>query len=83
MAKLATRSGVEGQGVSLHAPLLRMGKAEIIKRGLALGVDYSLTRSCYDPTPDGASCGYCDSCLLRRRGFAQAGIPDPIPYAPR
>ena len=69
--------------MSLHAPLLRMGKAEIIRRGLELGVDYSLTRSCYDPTPDGASCGHCDSCLLRRRGFAQAGIPDPIPYAPR
>jgi len=83
MANLATRAGVEGHGLSLHAPLLRMGKADIIRRGLELGVDFSLTRSCYDPTPDGASCGHCDSCLLRRRGFAQAGVPDPIPYAPR
>ena len=83
MANLATRAGVEGARLTVHAPLLRMTKAEIICRGLELGVDYSLTRSCYDPARDGASCGQCDACLLRRRGFAQAGTADPIPYAPR
>ncbi len=83
MANLATRAGVEGARLTLHAPLLRMTKAEIIRRGLALGVDYSLTRSCYDPSRDGASCGHCDACLLRLRGFAETGSADPIPYAPR
>jgi 7-cyano-7-deazaguanine synthase len=80
MANLATRAGVEGGHLRIHAPLLDLTKSEIIKRGLALGVDYSLTRSCYDPRADGASCGRCDSCLLRLRGFEQAGSKDPIPY---
>jgi 7-cyano-7-deazaguanine synthase len=80
MANLATRAGVEGGHLRIHAPLLDLTKSEIIKRGLALGVDYSLTRSCYDPRADGASCGRCDSCLLRLRGFEQAGAKDPIPY---
>jgi 7-cyano-7-deazaguanine synthase len=83
MANLATRAGVEGERLRIHAPLLALTKAEIIRRGLALGVDYSLTRSCYDPAPGGESCGRCDACLLRRRGFAQAGAADPIPYAGR
>ena len=81
MAALATRAGVEGQPVRLHAPLLELTKADVIRRGLALGVDYALTRSCYDPLANGASCGRCDACLLRLRGFAQAGVRDPAPYA--
>lgn len=80
MANLATRAGVEGGHLRIHAPLLDLTKSEIIQRGLALGVDYSLTRSCYDPRADGASCGRCDACLLRRRGFEQAGAKDPVPY---
>jgi 7-cyano-7-deazaguanine synthase len=80
MANLATRAGVEGGHLRIHAPLLDLTKAEIIQRGLALGVDYALTRSCYDPRADGASCGRCDACLLRLRGFEQAGAKDPIPY---
>jgi 7-cyano-7-deazaguanine synthase len=62
----------------VRAPLLELSKADIIRRGLALGVDYGLTWSCYDPTPDGPPCGSCDSCILRRRGFAEAGVEDPI-----
>ena len=81
MAALATRAGVEGQPVRLHAPLLELTKADIIRRGLALGVDYALTRSCYDPLAHGVSCGRCEACLLRLRGFAQAGVRDPAPYA--
>jgi 7-cyano-7-deazaguanine synthase len=82
MARLATRAAVEsGRGVRIHTPLIALTKAEIIRRGLALGVDYRLTHSCYDPTPEGLACGACDSCQLRRRGFADAGIPDPLPYA--
>ena len=81
MANLATRAGVEGARLTIHAPLLELSKADIIRRGLALGLDYALTRSCYDPLSTGESCGRCDSCLLRRRGFAQAGVADPIPYA--
>lgn len=82
LANLATKAGVEGTtAFRIHAPLIRMSKAEIIRRGLELGVDYGLTHSCYDPLPDGRSCGRCDACRLRRRGFAQVGIPDPIPYA--
>ena len=80
LANLATRSGVEGQGVTLHAPLLQLSKAEIISLGLRLGVDYSVTRSCYDPAPDGASCGECDACQLRRAGFIKNGLQDPAPY---
>lgn len=77
MANLATRAAVEGQRVTIHAPLIDMTKADIIRRGLELGVDHSSTTSCYDPTPDGTPCRRCDSCLLRARGFAEAGITDP------
>jgi 7-cyano-7-deazaguanine synthase len=75
-----TRSGVEHQEPRLVAPLLHMTKAEIIRRGTELGVDYSLTHSCYDPADDGRACAHCDSCLLRRKGFADAGITDPTAY---
>lgn len=78
LANLATKGAVEGRGrLRVHTPLISFTKAEIIRRGLALGVDYSLTTSCYDPSPDGASCGHCDSCLLRRKGFAENGLADP------
>jgi len=77
MAALATRAGVEGRPARIHAPLLHLDKAAIIERGRALGVDYGLTTSCYDPAVDGAACGRCDACLLRARGFAQLGIDDP------
>ncbi len=81
MANLATRAGVEGtSSFRIHTPLISMTKAEIIKTGLALGVDYSLTHSCYDPTPAGISCGKCDSCRLRLKGFAEAGLSDPLKY---
>jgi len=80
MANLATKRAVEGQRLRIHAPLIALSKAEIIQRGLQLGVDHSLTRSCYDPTPAGAACGECDSCLLRLKGFAENGIEDPAPY---
>jgi 7-cyano-7-deazaguanine synthase len=84
MANLATKAGVEGrQRLRIHAPLIDMTKAQIIERGLALGVDYSVTHSCYDPDPAGRPCGTCDSCLLRRRGFAELGLEDPAsPAAP-
>jgi 7-cyano-7-deazaguanine synthase len=83
LANLATRAGVEGRGrFQIHAPLIHMAKADIIRLGAALGVDYGLTHSCYDPSPDGAACGRCDSCLLRRAGFQTAGVPDPTRYAP-
>ena len=81
VARLGTRAGVEGRPVELLAPLLGMSKAEIIRAGVNLGVDYGLTHSCYDPAPDGAACGGCDSCQLRRRGFQQAGVADPTRYA--
>ncbi|KAB8182121.1 7-cyano-7-deazaguanine synthase QueC [Nonomuraea phyllanthi] len=78
MAALATKAGVEGtQRLRVHTPLIELTKAQIIERGLALGVDYSLTHSCYDPESEGRPCGSCDSCLLRGRGFAEAGLPDP------
>ncbi len=77
LANLATKSGVEGNRLRIHTPLISWTKAEIIRRGLALGVDYSQTLSCYDPSPAGTPCGHCDSCLLRTRGFAQLGLPDP------
>ena len=80
MANLATKRAVEGQRLRIHAPLIALSKAEIIRRGLELGVDHSLTRSCYDPSPAGAACGQCDSCLLRLKGFAENGIDDPAPY---
>jgi len=82
MANLATKAGVEGRSkFKVHTPLIRMTKAEIIKRGLELGLDYSLTWSCYDPTPEGLACGLCDSCQLRLKGFTEAGVKDPIRYA--
>ena len=77
MAALATKAGVEGARFTIHTPLLDMSKAAIIRRGLALGLDYGLTHSCYDPAPDGRACGRCDSCVLRAAGFAQAGAADP------
>lgn len=77
MASLATRAGVEGQPLKILAPLLHLSKAEIIRRGLSLGVDYGLTWSCYEPAPDGRPCGRCDSCRLRARGFSEAGAADP------
>ena len=78
MANLATRAGVEGQTrLEIHTPLIELSKAQIIRRGLALGVDYELTISCYDPAADGAACGQCDACLLRQKGFAEAGVRDP------
>lgn len=80
MANLATRRGVEGHELQIHTPLIDLTKAEIIARGTALGVDYSRTRSCYDPSPAGESCGSCDSCLLRMRGFDENGLTDPAPY---
>jgi len=81
MANLAIKAAVEGRGkIRIHAPLLNLGKADIIRRGIALGVDYSLTHSCYDPSPDGEACGRCDSCLFRRKGFLEAGLTDPIVY---
>jgi 7-cyano-7-deazaguanine synthase len=78
MAALATRAGVEGGRFTIHAPLLRLSKADIIRRGIELGLDYGLTHSCYDPDPSGRPCGRCDSCTLRAAGFAQAGIADPV-----
>jgi 7-cyano-7-deazaguanine synthase len=81
MAHLATKAAVEGhQRLRIHTPLIQLTKAQIIQRGLELGVDYGLTHSCYDPSPDGASCGQCDSCLLRLKGFSEAGVADPIAY---
>ena len=79
LANLATAAGVEGrQRLKIHAPLIELTKAQIIQRGRALGVDYGLTSSCYDPGPDGEPCGQCDSCLLRAKGFREAGIADPL-----
>lgn len=81
MARLATRTGVEGQQeLHIQAPLLHLSKAEIIRRGLELGVDYGLTLTCYDPSPEGKSCGHCDACLLRMKGFAENGMLDPVSY---
>ena len=81
MANLATRAGVEGATrVEIHAPLIHMTKAEIIRKGQQLGVDYKLTHSCYDPDPSGRACGACDSCLLRKKGFEEAGLDDPTRY---
>ena len=81
MADLATRAGVEeGVRLRIHAPLLRLSKAEIVTRGVALGLDYGMTSSCYDPAADGAACGRCEACILRLKGFAEAGLPDPARY---
>lgn len=84
MAGLATKAAVEGrQRLKIHTPLIALAKAQIIRRGLELGVDYSITASCYDPLPDGTACGYCDACLLRLKGFSEAGVEDPAPYQAR
>jgi 7-cyano-7-deazaguanine synthase len=81
LAHLATKAGVEGRlRFSIHTPLIEMTKAQIIQRGMELGVDYALTHSCYDPSPAGLSCGHCDACQLRLKGFAEAGYTDPIEY---
>ena len=83
MANLATKAAVEGkQQIQIHAPLSGMTKAEIIREGTRLGVDYGMTHSCYDPDPEGLACGRCDSCVLRKKGFHEAGVPDPTPYMP-
>ena len=83
LATLATRTGVEGDRFRIHAPLAGLSKADIIRAGMRLGVDYALTHSCYDPLPGGLACGRCDSCLIRREGFQAAGVPDPTRYADR
>jgi 7-cyano-7-deazaguanine synthase len=81
MANLATKMAVEGQALTMmRTPLIQMTKAEIIQKGIELGVDYALTHSCYDPPSKGKACGECDSCLLRKKGFKEAGIEDPIYY---
>jgi 7-cyano-7-deazaguanine synthase len=81
MAKLATRASIQGKAeTKIRTPLMYMTKAEIIRTGMALGIDYGITRSCYDPSPDGMACGQCDSCLLRKKGFKEAGVPDPTSY---
>jgi 7-cyano-7-deazaguanine synthase len=82
MANFATRAAVEQRKrITLHTPLIHMSKADIIREGLALGVDFAMTVSCYDPAPDGRACGRCDACVLRRKGFAEAGVADPTRYA--
>jgi 7-cyano-7-deazaguanine synthase len=81
LANLATRAGTAGERFRVHAPLVHMTKAQIIRRGLELGVDYAATHSCYDPGADGGACGRCDACILRRKGFAEAGVADPTLYS--
>ena len=84
MANLATKTAVQShkdERLKIRTPLIHLTKAQIIRRGIELGVDYGLTQSCYDPAPDGSACGRCDSCILRKKGFAEAGVPDPIRYA--
>ena len=83
MARLATKVGVEGAQLRIHAPLIELSKADIIRRGVALGVDYGLTVTCYQADDDGRACGRCEACRLRAAGFAAAGVPDPTPYQPR
>jgi len=80
MSDIGTKAGVGNRGIVIHAPLIQMTKSEIIQKGVSLGVDYSITHSCYDPSEDGLACGRCDSCILRRKGFIEAGIPDPTRY---
>jgi 7-cyano-7-deazaguanine synthase len=80
LSNLATRAAVEGRAMSIHAPLIELSKADIIRRGTALGVDYAMTVSCYQPDSEGRACGRCDSCRLRRQGFQEAGIADPTRY---
>jgi 7-cyano-7-deazaguanine synthase len=81
MANLATRAGVEGRRLTIHTPLIDMTKAQIVAAGTALGLDYGITHSCYDPDARGLACGACDACAIRRKGFAEAGVPDPTRYA--
>jgi 7-cyano-7-deazaguanine synthase len=82
MANLATKAGVEGRtAIQIHTPLIKLSKADIVRLGTEVGVDFALTHSCYDPDPDGRPCGHCDSCLLRRKGFDEAGVRDPLVYA--
>jgi 7-cyano-7-deazaguanine synthase len=81
LANVGTKAGTEGRRFQIHAPLIKLSKAEIIRKAVELNVDLSLTRSCYDPTPDGRACGECDSCQLRLKGFGEAGLVDPIRYA--
>jgi 7-cyano-7-deazaguanine synthase len=80
MANLATRAGIEGRRLRIHTPLISLSKAEIVKLGTRLGVEFALTWSCYDPGPDGAACGRCEACILRQKGFKEAGVEDPIAY---
>jgi 7-cyano-7-deazaguanine synthase len=81
LANIGTKAGVEGRRFQIHAPLIKMSKAQIVRKAIELDVDLALTHSCYDPTPEGRACGQCDSCQLRRKGFREAGIIDPIKYA--
>ncbi|OQX00398.1 MAG: 7-cyano-7-deazaguanine synthase QueC [Desulfobacteraceae bacterium IS3] len=82
MANLATKAGVEGRTkIKIRTPLISLTKAQIIRKGIELGVDYSMTHSCYDPSPEGLACGHCDSCILRKKGFAEANAPDPTRYS--
>ena len=81
MANLATKAGIEGEGFSIHTPLLHMSKADIATEAARLGLDAGMSWSCYDPTPDNKACGQCDACRLRAKGFADAGLPDPTIYA--
>jgi len=81
LANIGTKAGVEGRRFQIHAPLIKMSKAQIVSKAIELDVDLALTHSCYDPTPEGRACGQCDSCQLRRKGFREAGIVDPIQYA--
>ena len=81
LANLATRAGVEGAAFTVHTPLMSLDKAGVIRLGRSLGLDYSLTHTCYDPAADGAACGRCDACRLRLKGFREAGVPDPVRYA--
>jgi 7-cyano-7-deazaguanine synthase len=83
LANLATKAGIEGRRFQIHTPLIKLSKAEIIRKAVELGVDLSLTHSCYEPSPEGLACGECDSCLLRLKGFREAGIKDPIRYTKR
>jgi 7-cyano-7-deazaguanine synthase len=83
MANLATKAGVEGARLTIHTPLISLTKADIIRSGTTMGVDYGMTHSCYDPAPDGAACGVCDSCRIRRQGFIDAGVVDPTVYQNR
>jgi 7-cyano-7-deazaguanine synthase len=80
LANLATKIGTEGARLKIHAPLMELSKAEIVRKAVEFGVELSLTHSCYDPLPDGRACGQCDSCQLRRKGFREAGVPDPVQY---